>query len=194
MLKNLVLLVFLSVPCVAHSHRKITTPSPLLTPSHASLVLQNQMIEQQGLERIENERELERLVEAGRLEALPMTDAMKIAPSLPANRRYVLPQVNSFLGQLTGEFYAQFKKPLVIDSAVRPITVQKRLRRFNPSAAPVYGETASSHEAGCTVDIARSKLTKTELHWLEWRLCYYVLIGRIIEEEESHCLHTMVIQ
>jgi hypothetical protein len=117
---------------------------------------------------------------------------MKIAPSLPANRRYVLPQVNSFLGQLSEEFYHQFKKPLVIDSAVRPITVQKRLRRYNHSAAPVSGETASSHEAGCTVDIARNGLTKAELHWLEYRLVYYVLIGRIIEEEESHCFHTMV--
>jgi hypothetical protein len=176
----------------SHKHSK-TVDSPLLSPTHQCLVLQNLAIDQQHLERIQDEKELRSLVEAGRLEALPITDAMKIAPSLPANRRYVLPQVNVFLGQLSGEFFAQFSVPLVIDSAVRPVTTQKKLRRINRSAAPAEGETASSHEAGTTVDIARRGLTKAQTRWLEMRLVYYYAIGRVLVEEERSCFHIMTL-
>lgn len=146
-----------------------------------------------GLVRIQDEAELRDLVELGRLAALPNSEALRIAPSLPKNRRYVLPYVNIFLLELSAQFFKQTGKPLVIDSAVRPATVQSKLRRINKSAAPVHGETASSHEAGCTVDIARRGMTKGQLHWLEIKLMYYQAIGRIIEEEERLCFHTMTL-
>lgn len=164
----------------------------LLRPSRQSLLQQNQMIDQMGLERIADERRLSSLVEAGTLVALPNSDAVKIAPSLPANRRYVLPMVNSFLVRLASEYYAEFHQPLVVDSAVRPVTVQKWLRRHNASAAPVHGDTASSHEAGTTVDLSR-RLTKQQTRWLEWRLVYYAQAMQVvIVEEERHCFHIMV--
>lgn len=145
-----------------------------------------------GLERIGDERRLASLVEAEVLVALPNTDAVKIAPSLPPSRRYVLPMVNSFLVKLASEYYAEFHQPLVVDSAVRPVTVQRRLRRHNASAAPIHGETASSHEAGCTVDLSR-RLTKQQTKWLEWRLFYYEQARQVVlVEEERHCFHIMV--
>jgi hypothetical protein len=150
------------------------------------------MINTMGLERIGDERRLSRLVEDGTLVALPNNNAVKIAPSLPSNRRYVLPMVNSFLVKLASEYYAEFHQPLLVDSAVRPMTVQKWLRRHNASAAPIHGETASSHMAGCTIDLSR-KMTKRQTQWLEMRLAYYMLARQaVLVEEESKCFHIMV--
>jgi hypothetical protein len=146
-----------------------------------------------GLERIGDERRLSSLVEDGRLAALPINDAVKIAPSLPSNRRYVLPMVNSFLVKLASEYYAEFHLPLQVDSAVRPITVQKRLRRVNRNAAPNKGEAASSHEAGCTIDLSR-RMNRRQTRWMETRLTYYTAVGWVLVEEERNCFHIMVIK
>lgn len=144
-----------------------------------------------GLERIEDETELSSLVKAEVLVALPNTDAVRIAPSLPANRRYVLPMVTPFLVKLASEYYAEFHQPLMVDSAVRSREVQRKLRRHNRSAAPIHGEAASSHEAGCTVDLSR-RMTKKQTRWLESKLTYYSGIGWVIVEEERRCFHIMV--
>ena len=173
-----------------HSSSSVT----LLKPSRASLLMQNQMINQMGLVRIGDEQELSKLVEQGKLSALPINETLHVSPSLPANRRYVLPMVNSFLVKLASEYYAEFHQPLVVDSAVRPVTVQKWLHRHNASAAPIHGETASSHEAGTTVDLSRH-MTKRQESWLDWRFAYYILARNlIIVEKEKHCYHVMVIR
>jgi len=149
------------------------------------------MINQMGLVRIGDERELKRMVEAEELVALPNTDAVKIAPSLPHNRRYVLPMTHDFIVRLASDYYAEFHQPLTVDSAVRPVTVQKWLRRRNASAAPINGETASSHEAGCTIDFSRH-MTKAQTKWMEQRLLTYSYLGYVIVEEEKNCFHVMV--
>lgn len=174
-----------------HSYKNCFLP---LCPTRQSLYLQNEAIDQQGLERIRDSKELQRLVLAGNLVAPVTSSAMVIAHSLPVNRRYVLPQVNSFLGQLSGEFYEQFRKPLVLTSAIRPVVVQRNLRRYNKGAAPAEGELASSHEAGCTVDLGRAGLTRAQTRFLEWRLTYYQAIGWVIVEQEKRCYHVMVIK
>jgi Family of unknown function (DUF5715) len=165
----------------------------LLCPTHTSLLLQNQKIKQMGLERISNERRLLELVEDGTLVALPNTDAVIIAPSLPSNRRYVLPMTRDFLQALASEYYAEFHLPLQVNSAVRTKDVQRKLRRYNRCAAPVDGEYASSHETGATIDLSR-RLTKQQLRWLEWRLLYYYGRNKVLVEEERHCFHIMVVE
>jgi hypothetical protein len=100
--------------------------------------------------------------------------------------------VTSFLGKLASEYYAEFHQPLIVDSAVRPVTVQKWLRRHNASAAPIHGETASSHEAGTTMDLSR-RMTRQQTKWMEWRLFYYEQARQvIIVEEERRCFHIMI--
>jgi Family of unknown function (DUF5715) len=195
-MKNAFVLLLLLMCCCGfvegRQRRNFKHSFVALKPSHQSLLLQNQMIEQMGLERIGDERRLSYLVETEYLKALPNTDAVRIAPSLPSNRRYALPMVTSFLGKLASEYYAEFRQPLYVDSAVRPVTVQKWLRRHNASAAPVHGETASSHEAGCTIDLSRS-MDKAQTQWLEFRLAYYVYARQaVLVEEERHCFHIMV--
>lgn len=166
----------------------------LLPPSRASLILQNQMVTQMGLERIGDERRLSKLVADGTLVALPKTDAVKIAPSLPSNRRYVLPMVNDFLVKLASMSVAEVDLPLQVNSAVRPETVQKWLRHRNASAAPVRGDAASSHEAGCTIDLERIRMSRQQRFWLQIKLLQYQALGYVIVEEESRCFHIMVLK
>jgi hypothetical protein len=173
----------------ASSHRKCTST---LCPSRESLIRQNLAIKQMGLEQIQNEFELSCLVKAGILVALPNSRAVQIAPSLPANRRYALPRTVFFLLSLSEAYRQQFGKPLTVDSAVRPKSVQERLRRTNYAAAPVDGDTASSHEAGTTFDLSK-KMTRAQLQWLRNILSMYQAYNVVIVEEERGCLHIMVI-
>jgi len=193
MLKRTLLVLSLGLSFLIGSAeaRKSKGSSVAFPPSHESLLLQNQKINQMGVERIGDERGLSRLVEDGTLVALPKTDAVKIAPSLPSNRRYVLPITRLFLLALARQYRAEFHLPLQVDSAVRPRNVQESLRHHNKSAAPTYGPTASSHETGATIDLSRH-LSKKQTQWLEQRLMPYVYLGYIVVEEERHCFHIFV--
>jgi hypothetical protein len=157
-----------------------------------SLLRQNAAIDEMGLQRIQNEFELECLVKIGSLVALPNDRAVRIAPSLPANRRYALPLTVSFLRTVAEAYRDRFGVPLVVDSAVRPVITQEQLRRHNKSAAPAVGETASSHESGATFDLSRN-VSHAQLRWLEDMLSMYQAYNVVIVEEERRCLHVQVI-
>jgi Family of unknown function (DUF5715) len=150
------------------------------------------MINQMGLERIKDEHRLSELVKDGALVALPNDGTVRIAPSLPSNRRYTLPMTHDFIVKLASEYHAEFGLPLQVNSAVRPVTVQQWLRRHNASAAPIHGDVASSHEAGCTVDLERVRMTRQQRFWLEVRLLQYEALGLVLVEEERNCFHVMV--
>jgi hypothetical protein len=150
------------------------------------------MIDLNQLERIGDEKRLAELVRQGVLVALLTNRTLAVSPALPKGRRYVLPHVNLFLESLSEDFYEQFGKPLTVDSAVRSVMVQRRLRMFNRNAAPIHGETASSHEAGCTVDLSK-RLTKAQLEWLRYKLWYCQAVGWVIVEEERNCIHICVV-
>jgi hypothetical protein len=193
-----VLTFLLTILCVtsaeAKRHHQSRHGLVLLPPSRQSLLLQNQMINQMGLERIGDEKRLSYLVKTGALVTLPVSDAVKIAPSLPPSRRYVLPMVKDFIVKLASDSVAENDLPLQINSAVRPVSVQRWLRRVNANAAPVHGEMASSHEAGCTIDIERVRMSRQQRFWLQLRLLRYQSLGYILVEEESRCFHIMVLK
>jgi D-alanyl-D-alanine dipeptidase len=132
------------------------------------------------------------LVIVGTLEALPITDAVTIAPSLPANRRYALPITNAFLLTLGKAYHERFGTALVVDSAVRPRDTQERLRHTNYAAAPADGELASSHESGLTVDISK-RMSGAQLRWVRSMLSMYEAMNVVIAEEERGCFHVEVI-
>ena len=192
----LLYVLLLSLCLSAEAKRKrYSSSSTLLAPSHASLLRQNLCVDQMGLRRFQNEDEVQAAVHSGVLIALPETLGLHVAPSLPAGRRYVLSFVTPFLLTLSEQYYAKFGKPLVIDSAVRDADTQRRLRKRNRNAAPVDGETASSHETGATIDIAKRGMTSAQLQWTRAMLSYEVVMNRVIVEEERHqaCFHTMVL-
>jgi hypothetical protein len=159
-------------------------------PSRASLLEQNAEIDRLGLQRYENDRDLSAAVERGDL--VPLTSTVCVARSLPTNRRYTRPWVNSFLDSIGSAYLAQFGKQLQVNSAVRTVKVQRCLAHWNRNAAPAHGDTASSHLAGLTVDIARRGLTKKQNTWIEQ---FLLGLGTgIIVEEEIHqpCFHVLV--
>ena len=118
---------------------------------------------------------------------VPIT-GVKINDKLPKDRRYLRPEVLSFLERLNRDVGSN----LTVDSAIRPADVQRRLGRFNPNAAPFDGYRASSHERGSTFDISRRSLSVRNYRFLVARLLYYRAIGRILVIEERGCLHVFV--
>lgn len=167
---------------------------PVFPPSHESLLRQNAEINRLALPRLYDDDDLSAAVERGDLVALPLSPALKVDPRLDPDRRYCRPWTAKFLTDISNEFYLRFGTSLQVNSAVRTVLVQKKLRRHNRNAAPFEGETASSHLAGLTVDLERKRLTKQQVRWVQLRLMYYYARGWVEVEEEYHqlCFHIMV--
>jgi len=168
--------------------------NPVFRPSHDSLLRQNAEIDRLELPRIQDDDELEQLISSNDLVPLRESDHLHIAPQLPSERRYCRPWTRDFVEDLSRDFRAEFDHPIQLNSAVRTVKVQKKLRRHNRNAAPVDGDTASSHLAGVTVDLQRRGLTPTELHWVQLYLLKLRALGLIEPEEERRhwCFHVMV--
>jgi hypothetical protein len=181
----------LRAPRVRKHHSKW---NPLFWPSHLSLVLQNKEIDANKLERYQDYDDVAAAVERGELVPIPVSNALAVDKRLDVRRRYVRPWTAKFLTDLSRGFYAEFHQPLMVDSAVRPLEVQKKLRRRNRNAAPTEGEAASSHMAGLTVDLARSYMTPRMVRWMELQLLVLHADGLVEVEEEHHqlCFHIMV--
>ncbi len=167
---------------------------PVFPPSHESLLRQNAEIDRLALSRYQDEVDLSAAVANGELVALPLSPALVVDPRLDPSRRYCRPWTARFLTDLSNDFYAKFHVPLMVDSAVRTVEVQKKLRKRNRNAAPYEGEVASSHLAGLTVDLARKRMTKQQVKWVEFRLLYYYARHWVIVEEEYYqlCFHIEV--
>lgn len=194
MRSKLVILMMLSVlTCDGFAkHRRSVSSIPLMfPPSRAALIAQNQVVNELGLVRVQDDKHLKSLVESEELVAIQETEQVRVAPSLPYNRRYVRPWVNQFLAEMGAAYFNEFGVPLQVNSAVRTVHVQNRLRRIlGRTAAPSTGDTASSHLAGLTVDLKRSGLTRAQLKWTQ---VYLYNVGyQIIVEEERRCFHVMV--
>jgi len=160
--------------------------APVFRPSRDSLLRQNEEIDRLELPRIQNEAELEQLVATGDLVPIVANRDLRIAPSLDPKRRYCRPWTRDFLQDVSAAYYEQFHNQLQVNSAVRTVQVQKKLRRHNRNAAPEKGETASSHLAGITVDIQRRGMTRQQIQWMEQYLLPLKEAGLVEPEEERH--------
>ncbi len=187
-----VALYLLSVSASARTHRgDRPRKNKIFAADHMSVELENQAADEIGASRFMTQAEVDEAVYAVRLAPLYKHNTYVVSPALPINRRYALPATVKFVEQLSHDFYRQFNQPLMVDSAVRPATVQRSLLRWNRNAAPAYGERASTHERGTTIDISK-RLTKAELQWLIIRLLYYRALGRVLVIQESGCFHIFV--
>jgi len=160
--------------------------NPLFRPSRESLLRQNEEIDRMDLPRIKDDAELQELI--GREELVPIetSEALRIAPTLAANRRYCRPWTRDFLQDLSEAYYKEFHSQMQVNSAVRTVQVQKKLRRHNRNAAPEKGETASSHLAGITVDIQRRGMSREQMAWVEQYMMPLKELGLVEPEEERH--------
>jgi hypothetical protein len=160
--------------------------NPVFRPSRDSLLRQNEEIDRLELPRIQNEAELEQLIASRELVPIVASQTLRFDPRLDPDRRYCRPWTRDFLDDLSEAYYQQFHGPIQVNSAVRTVQVQKRLRRHNRNAAPETGETASSHLAGITVDIQRRGMTKQQVAWMEQYLMPLKDQGLVEPEEERH--------
>ena len=168
--------------------------NPMFRPSHESLLIQNAEINRLELPRIQNDTELEALKGDGSLLPIIPSESLKIEPSLDPSRRYCRPWTLDFVNDLSQAYYNRFHAQIQLNSAVRTVKVQKKLRRHNRNAAPAEGDTASSHLAGVTIDLQRRGMTKDQIVWMEHYLFYMKALGLVEPEEERRhwCFHIMV--
>ena len=160
--------------------------NPVFRPSRDSLLRQNAEIDRMELPRIQNQAELDQLVASGDLVSLPEGETLRIDPRLDPDRRYCRPWTRDFLQDLSGAYYNEFHDQIQVNSAVRTVQVQKKLRRHNRNAAPEKGETASSHLAGITVDIQRRGMSREQIAWMQAYMMPLKEQGLIEPEEERH--------
>jgi Family of unknown function (DUF5715) len=168
--------------------------NPMFRPSHESLIIQNAEIDRLNLPRIQDDTELEALKADGSLLPIVPSEALRIEPSLDPSRRYCRPWTRDFVDDLSQAYYNRFHQQIQVNSAVRTVKVQRKLRRHNRNAAPWEGDTASSHLAGVTVDLQRRGMTKEQIRWMEHYLFYMKALGLVEPEEERRhwCFHIMV--
>ncbi|HEV2399162.1 MAG TPA: DUF5715 family protein [Candidatus Sulfotelmatobacter sp.] len=167
---------------------------PMFRPSHESLLLQNAEVDRLNLPRIQDDTELEALKADGSLVAIVPSESLRIERGLDPSRRYCRPWTLNFVNDLSQAYYNRFHQQIQLNSAVRTVKVQRKLRRHNRNAAPWEGETASSHLAGLTVDLQRRGLNKQQIRWMEHYLFYMKSLGLVEPEEERRhwCFHIMV--
>ncbi len=172
---------------------RLLMPAPL-RGSHDVLVHQNVMGMSDGLERIYDDADLERLRAAHQLVSLPQSESLRVNPELPMNRRVARPWTVAFAGDLARAYYQRFGEPLIVTSAVRTVSFQARLQRVNGNAAATAGEAASPHLTGQAVDFGKRGMSMTQLGWMRAYLLPLMQAGKIDVEEEFQqaCFHVSV--
>ena len=179
-----------------HSRLRRIVWHPMFAGSHEMLVTENVKLDALELPRIEDEEQLELLEDSGDLVPIDETRSLKVAANLNANRRYCRAWTRDFADDFADAFYAQFHKPIQINSAVRTEDQQKKLRRVNRNAAPEIGDTASTHLTGVTLDISKRGLTRKEHDWINQYFLPIRDAGMIdpIEERRQPVFHVVVFE
>ena len=178
----------------ARRHGRRLRWNPMFRPSHESLLKQNEEIDRLELPRIQDDDELEALIASADLVPIREGQTLKIDRRLDPARRYCRPWTRDFVEDLSHAYYNRFHAQIQVNSAVRTVLVQKKLRRHNRNAAPAEGDTASSHLAGVTLDIQRRGMTRDQVHFVHRYLFYLRALGLIEPEEERRqwVFHVMV--
>jgi hypothetical protein len=168
--------------------------NPMFRPSHDSLLRQNEEIDRLELPRIADDDELEQLKARQELVPILESQTLRFDPRLDPARRYSRPWTRDFVQDLSEAYYREFHGQIQVNSAVRTVKIQKKLRRRNRNAAPEKGETASSHLAGITVDLQRRGMSKEQVRFVERYLFYLKALGLVEPEEERRqwVFHVMV--
>ncbi len=172
---------------------RLVVPPPL-KGSREVLIHQNQMADDEGLERVRNDAALNKLRAAHQLVDFPEAASLRLNPELGAQRRCARVWTVRFAEDMARAYYARFHEPLQVSSAVRTIAYQLRLQRTNGNAAGVGGEAASPHLTGQAVDFGKSGMSIEEIAWMRTYLKPLMDAGKVDVEEEFQqaCFHISV--
>lgn len=179
-------------PRHAHRARRVVW-NPVLRGSYESMLRQNEEIDRLELPRIADEVELAELEARHDLIPIEETEGVHIAIR-EASHRYCRPWTESFLQDLGEAYYKEFGQPIQVNSAVRTMEYQRKLRRHNGNAAPESGEIASSHLGGLTVDINRRGLSRQQHQFIVDYLLNLREEGiiEVAEERRQPVFHVMI--
>jgi hypothetical protein len=187
----LVAVLSFTLPSFAEQ-KKPAKPKPSLRGSARVARKQNTEADRERLTRIADEKQLRRFVESGLLVPVPQNLFVRIDSGLKPEYRYVRPWTREFLNDLGRAHYLRFRRPIQVNSAVRPTSRQKILRKTNGNAAPTSGPYRSSHATASTVDIAKGE----NLEWMRDYLQQKKATGNlaVAEEFQQSVFHVMVFQ
>ncbi len=171
-----------------------SAPKPSLRGSKAVARQQNTQADKERLTRLADEKQLEKFIKAGILVAIPENLYVTIDPRLDKTYRYCRPWTRDFLNDLGKAHYNAFKKPIRVNSAVRPISRQTTLRKRNSNAAPTIGPYRSSHPTASTVDIAKGENAQWFRDYLRnnMRNKKKERVLTVVEEWKQPVFHVMV--
>ena len=180
----------------SHSKRSYYSRGTTMFPgSHELLVEQNAELDRQQISRMNSEYELMQSEISNDLVQVNETEALKIADNLQDTRRYCRPWTRDFLQDLSQAYFDVFHAPLLVNSLVRTATQQMTLQRHNHFAAPAFGDTASTHLAGVSVDLSRRGLSNTQYQWIRAYLQPLQQRGMVNPiEERQPVLHVVVFE
>lgn len=171
----------------------LVMPAPL-KGSRVVLLHQNTMATSDGLGRIQDDGELNRLRIDGSLVNFPVGSSLRVNEDLPLNRRCARPWTVLFATDIAHDFFERFHQPLVVTSAVRTVSYQARLQRVNGNAAATDGDMASPHLTGQALDFGKRGMSAAQLAWMRAYLLPVMSSGKIDVEEEFQqaCFHISV--
>lgn len=181
------------LPEIYDRNGRLLMPAPL-KGSRDVLVHQNLMAVNDGLERIQDDADMDRLRNARLLVSFPVSASLRVSEDLPYNRRVARPWTVLFATDAGRAFYARFRQPLQVNSAARTVNYQARLQYVNGNAAATSGEAASPHLTGQAIDLGKRGMSAAELAWMRAYLLPLMRAGKIDVEEEFQqaCFHISV--
>lgn len=109
--------------------------NPVFRPSRESLLLQNAEVDRMELPRIQDDFELETLKSNGQLVEINASEHLRFDPRLDPDRRYCRTFTRDFVEDLSKAYFEAFGAQIQVNSAVRTVKIQKKLRRHNRNAA-----------------------------------------------------------
>jgi hypothetical protein len=172
---------------------RLVVPRPL-KGSREILVHQNLVADDEGLTRIQDNDDLQRMRSAHLLVDLPETSSLHLNPELTGDRRCARPWTVHFAADISRSFYARFHQPLQVNSAARTVAYQMRLQRVNGNAAGTGGDVASPHLTGQAIDFGKRGMSTAEIAWMRLYLLPLMQSGDLDVEEEFQqaCFHISV--
>ena len=185
--------IAMPLPKLYSRRGKLIVPPPM-KGSWDILVHQNTMADSEGLDRIQDDADLNRLRATHLLVPVSNSAALLVNADLPLNRRYARPWAARFAADMARSFYAQFHQPLRLNSAVRTVDYQLRLQRVNGNAAAVDGDGASPHLTGQALDFGKRGMSMAQIAWMRSYLAPLMQTGKLDVEEEFQqaCFHISV--
>jgi hypothetical protein len=176
-----------------YRYGRLVVPPPM-RGTREILVHQNLIADEEGLSRIQDDDDLRRMRAERMLVDFPESASLHVNPELAGDRRCARPWTVRFAAEIARAYYERFHQPLQVNSAVRTVAYQLRLRRVNGNAAGIGGDMASPHLTGEALDFGKRDMSTAEIAWMRTYLRPLMQDGKVDVEEEFQqaCFHISV--